>query len=132
MLSHPAGAYVGLHPDVLSAFRSREAAQILSFASKLTADESILADGSSLFRDGLIIKLGPEWGNESRGPVSQLAPQVDISPGPQPGNRTLSTSADVGQPERTTQDRVVALFRDELCYRYLGDWTDRDESGHDT
>ncbi len=32
----------------------------------------------------------------------------------------------VGQPERTTQNRVIALFRDELKYRYLGDWTDRD------
>jgi type I restriction enzyme R subunit len=32
----------------------------------------------------------------------------------------------VGQPERATQNRVIALFRDELHYRYLGDWTDRD------
>jgi len=31
----------------------------------------------------------------------------------------------IGQPERVTQERVVALFRDELDYRYLGDWTDR-------
>lgn len=29
------------------------------------------------------------------------------------------------QPERITQDRVLALFREELGYRYLGDWTDR-------
>ncbi len=32
----------------------------------------------------------------------------------------------VGQPERATQNRVISLFRDELGYRYLGDWTDRD------
>ncbi|MCH8840291.1 MAG: efflux RND transporter periplasmic adaptor subunit [Planctomycetes bacterium] len=32
----------------------------------------------------------------------------------------------VGKRERVTQDRVIALFRDELGYRYLGDWTDRD------
>ncbi len=31
----------------------------------------------------------------------------------------------IGQPESTTQNRVIALFRDELLYRYLGDWTDR-------
>ncbi len=31
----------------------------------------------------------------------------------------------IGQPERITQNRVIALFRDELHYRYLGDWQDR-------
>jgi type I restriction enzyme R subunit len=31
----------------------------------------------------------------------------------------------IGQPERATQERVIALFRDELGYRFLGNWTDR-------
>ena len=34
----------------------------------------------------------------------------------------------IGQPERATQNRVIALFRDELGFRTLGDWTDRDNS----
>ena len=32
----------------------------------------------------------------------------------------------IGQPERVTQGRVIALFRDQLDYRYAGDWTDLD------
>jgi type I restriction enzyme R subunit len=32
----------------------------------------------------------------------------------------------IGQPERATQNRIIALLRDELGYRYLGDWIDRD------
>lgn len=34
--------------------------------------------------------------------------------------------SDIGKPERATQDCVVALFYEELGYRCLGDWTDRD------
>ncbi|EAT58102.1 type I restriction endonuclease subunit R [Chlorobium ferrooxidans] len=31
----------------------------------------------------------------------------------------------IGNAERETQNRVIDLFRDELGYRYLGDWRDR-------
>jgi type I restriction enzyme R subunit len=34
----------------------------------------------------------------------------------------------IGQPERVTQNRVIALFRDDLKYTYLGDWTERSNS----
>ena len=34
--------------------------------------------------------------------------------------------SDVGKPERATQERIIKLFREELGYRFLGDWTDRD------
>ena len=32
----------------------------------------------------------------------------------------------IGKKERITQDRVIQLFGDELGYRYLGDWQDRE------
>jgi len=31
----------------------------------------------------------------------------------------------IGHSERETQNRVIALFRDEFHYRFLGDWSDR-------
>ena len=37
----------------------------------------------------------------------------------------------IGKTERATQNRVIALFHDELQYRYLGDWSDRDNSNID-
>ena len=35
---------------------------------------------------------------------------------------------DVGQIEKATQARVVKLFREQLGYAYLGDWTDREDN----
>jgi type I restriction enzyme, R subunit len=32
----------------------------------------------------------------------------------------------IGKPERSTQRRVISLFQDELDYRYIGEWTDRE------
>src|SRR6202521_2219068 len=36
----------------------------------------------------------------------------------------------VGKPERVTQNRVIALFKNELGYRYAGDWSDRAENSN--
>ena len=37
-----------------------------------------------------------------------------------------------GQPERGTQDRVIAVFREQLGHRYFGDWTDHSANGNIT
>ena len=34
----------------------------------------------------------------------------------------------IGEPERTTQNRVIKLFRERLGWRYLGDWSERANS----
>ncbi|MBP1862193.1 type I restriction endonuclease subunit R [Rhizobium herbae] len=36
----------------------------------------------------------------------------------------------IGKPERTTQRRVIKLFEEELGYRYLGDWIDRERNSN--
>ena len=36
----------------------------------------------------------------------------------------------LSEPERATQNRVIGLFRDELHYRYLGNWTDRADNSN--
>lgn len=36
----------------------------------------------------------------------------------------------VGQRERATQDRVVALFQHALGYEYLGNWIDRPDNSN--
>lgn len=37
---------------------------------------------------------------------------------------------DIGKSERVTQNRVAALFRDQLGYTHLGDWSDRPGNRH--
>jgi type I restriction enzyme R subunit len=44
--------------------------------------------------------------------------------------QTTDNSPQVGQLERKTQDRVVALFHDRLHYEYLGNWEDREDNSN--
>ncbi|MHA1348061.1 MAG: hypothetical protein ACTSO3_16790, partial [Candidatus Heimdallarchaeaceae archaeon] len=41
-----------------------------------------------------------------------------------------TTNQSVGQIERKTQNRIVALFRDQLNYKYLGNWEDRPDNSN--
>ena len=36
----------------------------------------------------------------------------------------------IGQIERVTQNRVVKLFQNELDYRYLGNWEEREDNSN--
>ncbi len=36
--------------------------------------------------------------------------------------------SNVGSAERLTQDRIIKLFQDQLCYDYLGIWQDREDN----
>src|SRR4030066_1593495 len=38
--------------------------------------------------------------------------------------------SNIGKKERETQNRVVAVFQDELKYRYLGNWEEREENSN--
>src|SRR3989344_1798472 len=41
-----------------------------------------------------------------------------------------TTNQNVGQIERATQNRIVALFRNQLGYEYLGNWEDRQDNSN--
>lgn len=43
---------------------------------------------------------------------------------------SVDTTSKVGKLERETQNRVVALMKNELKYRYLGNWEDRDNNSN--
>lgn len=38
--------------------------------------------------------------------------------------------SEIGKKEYETQQRVIAMFREELNYRYLGNWEDREENSN--
>lgn len=70
-LSRGDDAYIGLHRDVMAAFAERSASALLAFASRREA-QTIEPDGGSLFRDGLIIRLGPGWKSEGTNHMTHI------------------------------------------------------------
>ena len=41
-----------------------------------------------------------------------------------------TNNQNVGQIERATQNRIVALFRNQLKYEYLGNWEERENNSN--
>ena len=38
--------------------------------------------------------------------------------------------SNIGKIERITQNRIIDLFQKELCYRYLGNWEERENNSN--
>ena len=38
--------------------------------------------------------------------------------------------SDIGKKELETQNRVIALFKNELQYRYLGNWEEQENNSN--
>ena len=121
------GVWLGLHEDVLQGVRNREWRLVTSFADVMMSDpqwDRPREDGFAVFPDGLIIKIGPDWDQQARHelPLIQTGRRRSVVS----EASTMTTHGTViGKSERETQKRVIGLFRDELQYRYLGDWSDR-------
>jgi hypothetical protein len=103
-------------------------AELLKLARSKYEENSqgmVMVGEIAAFADGILIS------NENSDPWEALFPSTHPSDWP-PMMKTPSVSSqDVGKSERATQDRVIALFRDELKYRYLGDRSDRTNSNID-
>jgi type I restriction enzyme, R subunit len=124
-------AYIGLHKDLLNALQERNINAIISYASNhMNMDVPRDDDGSvHVFADGMLVALEADLSDSNT-----LLPQnkrggknASLSKTRKEGSMVTKI---VGQPERETQNRLIALFRDELHYRYLGDWTDRDNNSN--
>jgi len=121
--------YLGLHRDVLTAFERQDSAAIEEFALRFISEElpplSIEDPKIRLFPDGLLIKVNGNGSQPER--VTGVVPGAHTEVTMQGTHKEFHTAeSSVGQTERATQNRIIALFRDELGYRYVGDWTDRE------
>jgi type I restriction enzyme R subunit len=114
-------SFVGLHRVVDEAIRAQDSSAITEFGQEWERgqDADYTSDtGTSTFADGIIVRLGPSW---DRGHAA-------MTPQPRHGAHRLTTErppGKVGELERATQARVVALFTEKLGYSYLGNWIDR-------
>ena len=80
--------------------------------------EEISESGVSVFPDGILIKIDQDKQNYS---FSSVITETN----PYKGTTHLPSKS-----ERETQNRVITLFREELAYRYLGDWSDRPKNSN--
>jgi hypothetical protein len=106
-------------------YEKNEALELLTTVDK--AVEELRSAGKEVTVQSVkeVLLESPSGSQNSNGPCSQMSTYRQPFLGARGSSAPVRLMSTVGQIEKRTQARVVALFRDRLGHDYLGKWIDR-------
>jgi type I restriction enzyme, R subunit len=115
---------VSLDAYVLEAYRNRAWNRIRGYADRFyqQVEGRPLAADLEIFADGIAVWTMSSWANATL----RLPGSTTTTDQPMTQDPDMSSGGPIGKSERTTQDRIIQLFREQLGYTFMGDWSDFD------